>query len=73
MLTTSVKGCEADFHSLPGKRTSFWKTSSMNSVCPASASVNKLQHKVHVALYSCKEDTKCDAMLYKTIVQRVGN
>lgn len=44
-LTTSVKASEAFFHSLPGKRTSFWKTSSMNSMCPASASVNKLQYR----------------------------
>lgn len=46
VLTTSVKGSEAGFHSPPGKRVSFWKTSSMNSVCPASASVSRLKNKV---------------------------
>lgn len=53
VLTTSVKGSEADFHSPPGKRVSFWNTSSMNSVCPASASVNRLKHKVKHMLYLC--------------------
>lgn len=50
-LTTSVKGSEAAFQSPPGKRVSFWNTSSMNSVCPASASVNKLEHKVHISCW----------------------
>jgi len=43
--TTSVYGSAAGFHSPPGKRVSFWKTSSVNSVWPASASVNRLRKK----------------------------
>lgn len=50
-LTTSVNGSEAAFHSPPGNRLSFWKTSSINSVCPASASVRSLkQSPKHIKL-----------------------
>lgn len=59
VLTTSVKASEAVFHSRPGKRTSFWKTSSMNSVCPASASVNKLQHKVRIVSLKREHNMRC--------------
>lgn len=54
-LTTSVKGSEAAFQSPPGKRVSFWNTSSMNSVCPASGSVNKLEHKVHIGCWGVEQ------------------
>lgn len=55
-FTTSVYGSAAGCQSPPGNRVSFWKTSSVNSVWPASASVNRLRN---TAQNSCACDSEC--------------